>query len=136
MTMSTPILDEAARQMSRALLIDTVQIYNVGEPVTSGINVTRSLTPVGEPVAGLVQQTTLDNAVESLTDNVYSIKVDKYTALKNGQAVKVISCQSEPDLIGKVLLLDKVSLNGLAMLRKGVAQVSEVVNQEGKESLA
>jgi hypothetical protein len=43
---------------------------------------------------------------------------------------------AEPDLVGKVLLLDKVSQNGLAMLRKAVASDFDMVNQEGKGGLA
>lgn len=121
--------------MLTTVMLDTVQIYDVGQPVTTGIHVTRQLTAVGEPVAGLVQSTTLANAAESMTEQVFSVKVPYMTVLKAGQAVRVISCLMEPDLIGKTLLLDKVSLNGAAMLRKGTASEAEVVNQEGKEAL-
>jgi hypothetical protein len=108
----------------------------VGDPITVGIEVTRILTPVGQPVPGLVQTTTLENAVESRTSNVYSVKVAQGTPLKAGQAVKVVSCVMEPDLAGKVLLLDKVSQNGVAVIRKAVASDYTVVNQEGKEGLS
>jgi hypothetical protein len=133
--MSTQTLTESARQLALAVLKDTVQIMDVGQPVTVGINVTRELTPVGDPVAGLVQTTVLDNAVESLVDSVYSVKVAGGTNIKAGQAVKVISCLMEPSLVGKVLLLDKVSQNGLAMIRKAVATEFKPVNQEGKGGL-
>jgi hypothetical protein len=49
--------------------------------------------------------------------------------------VQVISCQAEPELVGKKLLLDKVSMNGLALIRKAVASEFANVNQEGKENL-
>lgn len=136
MTMSTQTLTEAGRTLAAAVLIDVIQILNVGQPVTTGINVTRSLTPVGEPIAGLVQTTVLENAIESRVNSTYSVKVARGTALVPGQAIRVISCQAEPDLVGKELLLDKISLNGLAMIRKGVATDFEAVNQEGKGGLA
>jgi hypothetical protein len=136
MTMSTQTLHESARQLAAAVLVDSIQIMNVGEPVTEGFVVTRELTPVGDPIAGLVQSTTLENAIESRTSSVYSVKVPRGTALVAGQAIKVVSSAMEPDLVDKVLLLDKISMNGLAMIRKGVASEFEVVNQEGKEGLA
>lgn len=132
MTMSTQTLTEASRVLTLATLVDTVQLYTVGEPVTEGINVTRELTPVGPPVIGLVQTTTLNNAVESQVENTYSIKVAKGTPISKGMAVKVVSCVAEPDLVGKTLLIDKVSLNGLAMLRKAVASDWDQVQQQGK----
>ena len=137
MTMSTQTLTEAGRQMAAAVLVDVLEILNVGPPVTVGINVTRELTKaIEQPVAGLVQSTTLANAVESRTEGVYSVKIYRGTPLKAGQAVRVMYCRMEPDLVGKVLLIDKVSLNGLAMLRKAVASDFETVNQEGKGGLS
>ena len=91
---------------------------------------------MGEPIAGLVQTTTLANAVESRVDSVYSVKVARGTVIAAGQAIRVVTCLAEPDLVGKVLLLDKVSKNGLAMIRKAVASDFEVVNQEGKGGLS
>lgn len=135
MVTSTPILDEAARRLS-GVLIDEVQLYDVGDPVTVGIHVTRELTPVGDPIPGLVQTTTLENAIESRTESTYSVKVARGTALQAGQAVKVTRCVQEPDLVGKTLLLDKVSQNGAALIRKAVAQDFENVNQEGKEGIS
>jgi len=136
MAMSTQTLAEAARQLSAAVLVDTLQILAVGDPVTVGFTVTRELTPVGQPIAGLVQTTTLANAVESRTDSAYSVKVPQGTALSAGQAVRVVSCVAEPALVGKELLIDKVSMNGLAMIRKAVATDFAMVNQEGKGGLA
>ena len=109
---------------------------DVGEPVTEGAQVTRSLTPVGSPVAGLVQTTVLANTAEGRTNSTYSVKVAQGTVIEAGQAVKVVSCLLEPDLVGTVLLLDKVSLNGASLIRRGIASSVTVVNQEGKESLA
>jgi hypothetical protein len=134
--MSTQTLGEAGRTLAAAVLLDTIQILDVGDPVTVGSQVTRALTPVGNPIPGLVQTTTLQNAVESRTDNTYSVKVARGTAVQPGQAVRVVTCLAEPDLVGKVLLLDKVSQNGLAMLRKAVASDFDMVNQEGKGGLA
>ena len=135
MAMSTQTWDEAARLQRENVLVDSVQVYNLGSPVTTGVHVSLSRSPVGEPIPALVQTTTLANAAESSTDSVYSVKVAQGTALSAGQAVKVLSCRMEPSLIGKTLLLDKVSQNGLAALRKAVASDFEVVNQEGQEGL-
>jgi len=135
MVMSTQTLAESARQLSAAVLIDTIQIYDVGDPVTVGFEVTRALTIVGQPLAGLVQETTLENAVESRTTSTYSVKVSQGTSISAGQVVEVVSSIMEPSLVGKRLLLDKVSQNGLAMIRKAVASEFEVVNQEGKEGI-
>lgn len=135
MVMSTQTLAESSRLITKNVLIDTVQLYNVGDPVTVGYEVTRELTPVGDPIPGLVQTTVLANAVESQVVNTYSIKVSGGTDVSAGQAVKVVACEHEPELVGKVLLLDKVSQNGLAVLRKAVASDFHSVNQEGKEGL-
>lgn len=130
--MSTQTLAESARQLAAAVLIDSIQIHQVGSPVTVGYEVTRALTAVGQPIAGLVQTTTLENAIESRTTSAYSVKVAQGTFLYAGQAITVVSCIMEPSLVGKTLLIDKVSQNGLAMIRKAVASDFESVNQEGK----
>lgn len=136
MTMSTQTLDEAARLIRTNVLRDRLQVLNVGDPVTVGYDVTRELTEAGAPIAGLVQSTVLENAVESNVNQTWSIKVARGTALEAGQAVRVTVCYAEPDLVGKVLLIDKISKNGLAVLRKAVASDFEKVNQEGKEGLS
>lgn len=136
MVMSTQTSHEASRLLEMAILLDSVQLLNVGQPVTVGANVTRSLTPVGAPIAGLVQTTVLQGAIEGRTENVYSVKLPQGTVVSAGQAVRVVACLMEPDLVGKVLLLDKVSQNGAALIRKCIASDTTVVNQEGKEALA
>ncbi|AWN03465.1 hypothetical protein PBI_GARGOYLE_10 [Microbacterium phage Gargoyle] len=133
--MSTQTLAESSRLLE-LVLMDSLQLLDVGDPVTVGHNVTRSLTPVGDPIPGLVQTTTLQNAVESRVESVYSIKVRQGTQISAGQAIRVVSCVQEPSLVGKVLLLDKISQNGMALLRKGVATDATVVNQEGKEAIS
>ena len=134
MSMSPAVLAQGAALLETVLL-DQVQILNVGDPVTVGHEVTREVSNVGEPVRGLVQSVTLENAVESRVSQAYSVKVARATALVPGQAVKVLSCQAEPELVGKIIYIDKVSLNGLAMLRKGTGSDFENVNQEGKGEL-
>lgn len=135
MVMSTPTLDEASRLLALNF-IDQLQILNVGQPVTTGAQVTRSLTPAGDPVAGVVQSVTLENAVEGRVGQTYAIKVSRATPLVIGQAVKVLVCRQEPDLVGQVLLVDIMSRNSLALIRKGYGSITKVVNQEGKEALA
>lgn len=135
MAMSTQTLDEAARQLELGVLLDRVQILTVGEPQTVGTQVTRSVTPVGEPVAGLVQTVSLENTTEGTVSQVVSVKVPKRTALVVGQAVRVEACLAEPSLVGQVFLIDSVSQNGLAMIRKGFASRFTVAQQQGKGAL-
>lgn len=122
--------------MTQHVLVDTVQLNTVGPPQTVGYEVTRELTPVGDPIPALVQTTTLANAVESLVDNVYSVKMPQGTVVHAGMAAEVVICRQEPALVGKVLLLDKVSHNGVAKLRKAVASDFHTVDQQGKEGMA
>lgn len=131
----TSVFDAAARLLSANVMVDMLQILNVSEPVTVGFEVSRVTVPVGQPVPGLVQTVTLENAVESRTSTAYSIKVPLRTELRAGQAVKVLYCRAEPDLAGKVIFVDKVSQNGMAMLRKATGTDFAHVNQEGKGAL-
>lgn len=135
MVMLTQTLRDGSYLLAK-LMIDQVQLMNVGQPVTVGAQVTRALTPVGQPIQGLVQSVSLENAVEGRVNQMYSVKLPLATVVNEGMAVKVISCAAEPQLVGQVILLDTVSRNGLAMLRKATGQVSRVVNTEGKEALA
>ena len=135
MVMSTQTLASASSLLDVALLIDSVDLYSVGDLKTVGIEVERELTLIKPNIRALVQTTTLQNAVESATDNTYSIKVPRETAIEPGQAVKVKTCIQEPSLVGKTLYLDKVSQNGLALIRKAVASDTYNVDQQGKEVL-
>lgn len=136
MVMSTQTLASAASMLDVAVLIDTLDLYNVGDPVTTGIHVSRELTLVQSNIRSLVQATTLENAVESATNTFYSVKVPRGTNIKAGQAIKVKTCTNDPSLVGKTLYLDKVSQNGLALIRKAVASDTYSVNQQGKEGLS
>lgn len=124
-----------AAALLETVLINTIDLYSVGPVVTTGINTSRAVERVANGLPALVQNTTLENAVESQTSSVYSIKVARGTVISAGMMVEVVSCEQEPELEGKRLLLDKVSKNGAALLRKCVASDFEVVNQEGKEGL-
>lgn len=121
--------------IERAILLDRIQVGTVGAPVTVGINVTRTFTPVGEPVAGLVQTVSLENTSEGTVTQAVSVKVPKRTELEAGQAVRVEACLAEPGLVGKVFLIDSMSLNGAAMLRKGFASRFDAVDPQGKGAL-
>src|SRR5690606_17309284 len=136
MVMSTQTLASAASLLEGSVLVDTLDLYDVGDPVTVGINVTRKLTLVTAGGSSLVQATTLQNAVESSTDTFYSVKVARTQAIAAGQAIVVRSCQADPSLVGKTLYLDKVSQNGLSIIRKAVASDTYNVDQQGKESMS
>lgn len=135
MVMSTQTLASAAALLETAVLVDTLDLYDVGEQQTVGIEVTRPLTLVKADVQSLVQETALANAIESATDSVYSVKVARTQALSAGQAVIVKTCQADPSLVGVTLYLDKVTSNGLAMIRKAIASKTFNVDQQGKEAL-
>lgn len=136
MVMSTQTLASASSLLDVALLIDSLDLYDVGELVTEGIHTKRELTLVQSDIRSLVQTTTLQNAVESATDNTYSIKVPRETVMGPGQAVKVTKCTQEPNLVGKTLYVDKVSQNGLAIIRKAVASDTYNVDRQGTEVLS
>lgn len=136
MVLSPQTLDEAARLMEAHILQDTLQLYTTSPaPVTVGFDVVRPVVPQGGPVAGLVQSTALAGALGNLSESDYSIKVARGTHLVAGMVVEVISCREEPSLDGKRLLVDTVSMNGSAMLRKALGRDFGVVNQEGKGEL-
>lgn len=128
LTMSSQLIEDN-------VLIDKINIYEVGEPETVGFDVIRPLHPhlIGFPA--LVQTTTLNNAIESAVESTYSIKVSQGVALEAGHVVEVTECVREPSLVGKRLLVDKVSQNGAAIVRKAVAHDFDNVNQEGKGGL-
>ncbi len=136
MARQTIPLADASKLLS-LVLVDKVQLYTVGSPVTTGIQVTRQLTPLGEPVNGLVQTTTvLSNAGESLTESTWSVKVDAEVPLQGGMAVQVLMCQQDPSLVGEVLLIDRVNQSGMNLIRKGVSSCFMTVDQQGKAVMA
>ena len=131
---TTPLAD--AGKLLSLVLVDKVQLYTVGPPVTTGIQVTRQLAPLGEPVNGLVQTTLLANAVESLTETTWSVKVAAEVPLQGGMAVQVLVCQQDPSLVGEVLLIDRVNQSGMNLIRKGVSGSFMTVDQQGKAVMA
>ena len=135
MARQTIPLADAGKLLS-LVLVDKVQLYTVGPPVTTGIQVTRQLTPLGEPVNGLVQTTLLANAVESLTETTWSVKVAAEVPLQGGMAVQVLMCQQDPSLVGEVLLIDRVNQSGMNLIRKGVSGCFMTVDQQGKAVMA
>lgn len=135
MVISIQTLDDASGLMTTAVLVDLINIYSVGPVQTTGTQTSRALTKLQTNIPGLVQTTVLQNAVESQVVNTYSVKVPRGIALTAGLAVKVVRCVAEPGLVGKTLLLDKVSQNGLALLKKAVASDFHAVDQQGKEGL-
>lgn len=136
MVMSIPTLASAASLMSVAVLIDTLDLYDVGPVRTNGTRTERTLTLVEEDVATLVQATTLQGAVESAVETLYSVKFERTTVVKAGQAIKVKTCNEDPSLVGKTLYLTKVSENGAALIRKAIAATSVNVDQQGTEVLS
>ena len=136
MARQTIPLADAGKLLS-LVLVDKVQLYTVGPPVTTGIQVTRQLTALGEPVNGLVQTTTiLSNAAGSLTETTWSVKVAAEVPLQGGMAVQVLMCQQDPSLVGEYLLIDRVNQSGMNLIRKGVSGSFMTVDQQGKAVMA
>ena len=135
MARQTIPLADAGKLLS-LVLVDKVQLYTVGPPVTTGIQVTRQIAPLGEPVNGLVQTTLLANAVESLTETTWSVKVAAEVPLQGGMAVQVLVCQQDPSLVGEYLLIDRVNQSGMNLIRKGISASFMAVDQQGKAVMA
>ena len=137
MARQTIPLADAGKLLS-LVLVDKVQLYTVGPPVTTGTQVTRQLAPLGEPVNGLVQTTTslLADAGKSLTQTTWSVKVAAEVPLRGGMAVQVLMCQQDPSLVGEVLLIDRVNQSGMNLIRKGVSGSFMAVDQQGKAVMA
>lgn len=133
--MLTQTLTEASLLLE-TVLIDLISLYNVGELETDGIDTHRPMTLIEADVPGLVQATSLQNAVESATQTTWSVKVARTQPIEAGQAVKVLRCAADPSLVGKTLYLEKVSSNGMALIRKAVASDTYNVDQQGKEGLS
>lgn len=134
MAISTQTLASAANLVENNVLVDLVDVFILGEPRTEGFEVIRDEVPFQRDEPALVQTTTLANAVESRVTDTYSIKVRAKFPLEAGMMVEVTRCAAEPLLEGTKLLVDKVSLNGAAVLRKAVASSYHVVDQQGKEA--
>ena len=132
MARQTIPLADAGKLLS-LVLVDKVQLYTVGPPVTTGIQVTRQLTPLGEPVNGRVQTTLL---AKSLTETTWSVKVAAEVPLQGGMAVQVLMCQQDPSLVGEVLLIDRVNQSGMNIIRKGISASFMTVDQQGKAVMA
>lgn len=137
MVMSTPMLDEATEYIRRNILIDYLDVFDVGSTVTRGFRaMPATLTAVQHDVQCLVQTTDIPQPVEGVAVQQYSIKVTRSIALKPGQAVLITRCWREPSLQGAYLLIDSVSENGAALLRKATATRFHQVDGTGKEQIS
>ncbi len=132
---STRTLAKGAAALEQ-LFIDEVQLLSLGPVETVGATTLRPATPVGEPVAGLVQSTTLPSPVDGTLVTTYSVKVARTVPLEAGMAVRVVRASADSSLQDLTLLVDVVTRNGLAMLRKGTCSLATRVQQEGKEGIA
>jgi len=131
----TQTLAEASANL-RYLLVDVLNLYTPGDTITNGdFTVTRGLSPVALGVPGLVQTVTLPNADGGISQSNYSIKVGPGVVLDPGMVVEVGQCEREPALTGRRFLVESVSQNGLALIRKAVASDFTAVDQQGKESM-
>ena len=137
MVMSTPILDEATEYIRRNILIDYLDIFEAGLTITRGFQaMPATLTVVQHDVQCLVQTTEIPQPIEGVAVQRYSIKVPRGTSLKPGQVVRITRCWREPSLQGVYLLIDSVSENGAALLRKATATRFHQVDGTGKEQMS
>ena len=118
---STQTWADASDLLCGAVLEDTLNLYVPGETETVGFEAHRDLVPLANGIPGLVQTMALPSAEEGISQSTYSIKVEPATALQAGMVVEVDQCEREPSLTGKRLLVESVSENGLALLRKAIA---------------
>ena len=136
MVMSTPILDEATEYIRRNILIDRLDICEVGVTVTRGfVAVPATTTVIQHDVQCLVQTIDIPQPVEGAAVQQYSIKVPRGTRLEPGMAARVSQCWREPTLVDTYLLVDSVSENGSALLRKATATRFHQVDGTGKDRL-
>ena len=141
MVMSTPILDEATEYIRRNILIDRLDICEVGATVTRGfVAVPATTTVIQHDVQCLVQTIDIPQPgafgdLDGVAVQQYSIKVPKGTRLEPGMAARVSQCWREPTLVDTYLLVDSVSENGSALLRKATATRFHQVNGTGKDRL-
>jgi len=137
MVMSTPILDEATEYIRRNILIDYLDIFEAGPTITRGFQaMPATLTAVQHDVQCLVQTIEIPQPIEGVAVQQYSIKVPRGTSLKPGQVVRITRCWREPSLQGVNLLIDSVSENGAALLRKATATRFHQVDGTGKEQIS
>ena len=137
MVMLTPILDEATEYLRRNILIDYLDIFEVGPTITRGFQaMPATLTAVQHDVQCLVQTTEIPQPTEGVAVQQYSIKVPRGTSLKPGQVVRITRCWREPSLQEVYLLVDSVSENGAALLRKATATRFHQVDGTGKEQIS
>ena len=95
-----------------------------------------TLTAVQHDVQCLVQTTEIPQPTEGVAVQQYSIKVPRGTSLKPGQVVRITRCWREPSLQEVYLLVDSVSENGAALLRKATATRFHQVDGTGKEQIS
>lgn len=137
MVMSTPILDEATEYIRRNILIDYLDIFEAGPTITRGFQaMPATLTAVQHDAQCLVQTIEIPQPIEGVAVQQYSIKVPRGTSLKPGQVVRITRCWREPSLQGVYLLIDSVSENGAALLRKATATRFHQVDGTGKEQIS
>lgn len=137
MVMSTPILDEATEHLRRNILIDELAIFEVGPTITRGFQaMPATLTALQHNVQCLVQTLEIPLPVEGVVVQQYSIKVPRGTKLDPGMAVLVTRCWREPSLQEKYLLVDSVSENGSALIRKATATKFRQLDSTGKEQIS
>lgn len=137
MVMSTPILDEATEYIRRNILIDYLDVFDVGPTITRGFQaMPATLTAVQHDVQCLVQTMDIPQPIEGAAIQRYSIKVPRGTFLKPGQVVWITRCWREPSFQGVYLLIDSVSENGAALLRKATATRFHQVDGTGKEQIS
>lgn len=136
MVMSTPILGEATEYIRRNILIDQLDICEVGATVTRGfVAVPATITTIQRDVQCLVQTVDIPQPVEGVAVQRYSVKVPRGTRLEPGMAVRISQCWREPTLVDTYLLVDSVSENGAALLRKATATRFHQVDGAGKGRL-
>lgn len=132
MAISTQTLANASSLMERELMRDRVRLYELGPERSVGYRVVRDRTLIQADLPALVQTTDVASDAESFVSTFFSIKLPQSTPVVTGHLVEVTQCEREPHLIGKTLLVERVSFNGLALLRKAIARGYTTLDSQGK----
>lgn len=132
--MLTQILGEASSLMSSELLVDSLTISSPGINTVVNFEDIRSIEPRVHDVPCLVQTTSVIDSDSGTTSRYFSVKVGKDEDLNPGDYVTITRCDRDQSLVGRSLLIDNVSYNGIALIKKGISKEFENVNSEGKSS--
>lgn len=132
----TQTIASASSIMEDVLLVDLIDIETMQTSYDDEGFPTSEFTTVAAGVSALVQGITDSGTPqEGLMTKQWSIKVSKRTSVNPGVIIKVVESKSQPDMAGFRILVDEVSHQGMALIRKCIGQGFHAVDPQGKDGL-